>query len=447
MVAHRNKVAPEPPPVAPYKKVEWEFSSPLKGETEAQRLHANEILKRAEDTSIDGPWDVAPSWTSTDYYTIAVMVPCLLPQILIIFPLLFVLLLLPVALNICYVSTAGGPAKTLERLPRNSCGWLVHCTAQWLLSIPAQLIVLLSLTISLGAMTIFGLLHCTLTCGWSRYCRNLEVIAPYTGGPSLYWLFADCVAAAGGMAYRQGLVEFTKSFALMFILNPWVKYWITGNVYIVELGERYITQIGRRMDDMPLEQVDDNFRKCISRARNTDANRQTIDAAFFCPHYPYPPDGRRFAIGMQHAGKITTFVHPTHFRSPEVANEGPISALSTSVELPIYRVMLWRNNPYHIYTGFVEASITNGEPSQTDKMRGAEHPMWLVSSHNKLAADRKLKFSIGWIDVFFDAFIPVFQRFIRQNVLGEDAAEAAFAADPQEGFETERERARAATES
>ena len=114
MVAHRNKVAPEPPPVAPYKKVEWEFSSPLKGETEAQRLHANEILKRAEDTSIDGPWDVAPSWTSTDYYTIAVMVPCLLPQILIIFPLLFVLLLLPVALNICYVSTAGGPAKTLE---------------------------------------------------------------------------------------------------------------------------------------------------------------------------------------------------------------------------------------------------------------------------------------------------------------------------------------------
>ena len=34
----------------------------------------------------------------------------------------------------------------------------------------------------------------TLTLGWGRYCRNLKVIAPYIGGPSLYLLFADCVA-------------------------------------------------------------------------------------------------------------------------------------------------------------------------------------------------------------------------------------------------------------
>lgn len=143
---------------------------------------------------------------------------------------------------------------------------------------------------------------------------------------------------------------------------------------------------------------------------------------------------------MQHAGKITTFVHSTHFRSQEVAAEGPISALSTYVcrAVPVYRVMLWRNNPYHIYTGFVEASITNGDPSQRDKMLSAEHPMWLINSYNKLAADRKIAFSVGWLDIFFDKFIPVFQHFIRCNVLGKDAADAARAADPFAGYETER---------
>ena len=61
------KVAPAPPSAEPFKNLEWSFSSSVKGETEAQRLHANETLKRAEDTSIDGPWYVANSWSSTLY--------------------------------------------------------------------------------------------------------------------------------------------------------------------------------------------------------------------------------------------------------------------------------------------------------------------------------------------------------------------------------------------
>jgi hypothetical protein len=98
--------------------------------------------------------------------------------------------------------------------------------------------------------------------------------------------------------------------------------------------------------------------------------------------------------------------------------------------------MLWRNNPYHIYTGYVEANLSNGFPSQPEKELGAEHPMWLVNAHNKLAADRKVKLSLGSIDTFFDDFIPQLNHFIRLNVLGREAADAALAADPKEGYES-----------
>ena len=63
--------------------------------------------------------------------------------------------------------------------------------------------------------------------------------------------------------------------------------------------------------------------------------------------------------------------------------------------------------------------------------------MWLVNSHNKLAADRAIKLSIGWIDTYFDEFIPHVQHFIRRNIRGKDAADAALAADPRTGFEVE----------
>lgn len=53
-----------------------------------------------------------------------------------------------------------------------------------------------------------------------------------------------------------------------------------------------------------------------------------------------------------------------------------------------------------------------------------EHPMWLISGHNKLAADPKVLCSTGWIDIFFEEFIPHFEYFIRLNELGREAADA-----------------------
>lgn len=210
-----------------------------------------------------------------------------------------------------------------------------------------------------------------------------------------------------------------------------------GNIFVSDLGERFITQIGQGMADVHAAAphgIQHNFTKAISRSKHGDAARESIDDMFFCPHYPYPPAGRRAHIGMQHASYLTTFVHATHFLSPGE----PVYSLSTSVELPVYRVMLWRNNPFHIYSGYVEASITHGRPSQPGKAYGAEHPMWLVNGHNKVSADRAFKMSVGWIDTFFDEFIPHFQHFMRGNVLGWAAADTALAADKRQGYEVAR---------
>jgi hypothetical protein len=50
--------------------------------------------------------------------------------------------------------------------------------------------------------------------------------------------------------------------------------------------------------------------------------------------------------------------------------------------------------------------------------------MWLISSHNKLASDPKVMLSTGWIDNYFDSFLPHFSNLIRLSILGKDASDA-----------------------
>ena len=218
-----------------------------------------------------------------------------------------------------------------------------------------------SLAISKLAMVLFGTLYCMYTeGGWKRYNQNLSTIKPYCNGPPLYQYFSDCVVAVGGMVHRRGLVEFTSSFALMFIFNPWIKYWITGNIWTSDLKERFVTQVGSRLDDMTTEEIASSFRNYISRAKNSSENRQYIsNPVLFCPHFPYPGGRKRkWAVGLEHS-TIACFVHTRHFQSKPTNNEcnGLESAtikkkepgcLSCSAEVPIYRVILWRNNPYHM---------------------------------------------------------------------------------------------------
>ena len=385
------------------------------------------LLKRFDDLKQEeteqspydnAPWDINKQYDKADFFQGAVMLIVLVPQLILLYPILFVVLLPSVFVNLLYITFLVPPV--CDTIPR-TFAWRIHCVLQALLCIPSALIALISLSISRLSMFIFGSMFLFVESGWSRYRRNIEIIKPFCGGPPLYRYFSDCIAAAAGMVYRRGLMEFTSSFALMFIINPWVKYWITGNVYTGDLSIRYVTQVGRPMDDMTLDQVKRNFRQYISRAKNIrESNSFICNPLLFCPHFPYPPrrSRRYFAVGLEHS-TIAAFVHTTHFKSKSsCSDEGEKShCLSRSAAEPIYRVILWRNNPYHIYTGIVEACISK-------KRQALEHPMWLISSHNKLAADPKVLLSTGWIDLFFDTFIPNFEYFIRLNELGKEAADA-----------------------
>lgn len=105
-------------------------------------------------------------------------------------------------------------------------------------------------------MTFFGIIYCMWeNDAWSRYQRNLHVIEPYQHGPLLLYYFSDCVAVVAGMVHRRGLLEFTSSFSLMFIIVPWVKYWLTGNVFLSDIGERFVTQIGKEETEVGIKQM------------------------------------------------------------------------------------------------------------------------------------------------------------------------------------------------
>ena len=169
----------------------------------------------------------------------------------------------------------------------------------------------------------------------------------------------------------------------------------------------------------------DTARRIISRARQYAYVRADEDLWNFAPHYPLPPDDRRWCIGMQAGGsasgvaKFTLLVHTTHAESTnnywkdEMKSDLNKEAteqfiLSNCVHSPVYRVMLWYSNPFHFFTGFVEASISRGGDSQPDKYLGGEHPMWLVSAHSPFLSDRESLTGVGMIDQFFDDWLPIF---------------------------------------
>lgn len=173
-----------------------------------------------------------------------------------------------------------------------------------------------------------------------------------------------------------------------------------------------MTQIGSEGKEIDIKQMRRRVKQYISRAKSPVATRRYISSAFFCPHFQYPPSKRFFAIGLEHS-TISALVHTTHFQTSMDCLEHSISlsyptCISPTAELPIYRVILWRNNPYHIYTGVVEANITKGAHCP-------EHPMWLISGHNKLACDPNVMLSTGWIDTFFEGFLPHISHFINSS--------------------------------
>ena len=397
---------------------------PLYGESRAQMQHANSC-KGDVDTSVDAPFTINQSLSSTDTYVKVSFYFWVMVKILVFFIPMFLFQLPVVAVGRIYMKCQPYGTKQLKR---SSCGFILTYICCLVFACPIALFVVISYLMDCGFYYIFSVFHCLVHCNWKQYMESRKAIDPYRSGPSLVCCFTDIFVAMIGQGHRQGLFEMTYLLVNMWLVLPTMKYYVNCNPFIYKLKERFVQQITTSMNDMPVEEVSETVRKVISQAKqDTPEETKRIDMWKFVPHYPYPPAHKFWAIGMQVASLFSLLVHVTHADviNDRTKGEESMFIFSNSVERPIYRVMLWYNNPFHFLTGYVEASVSTGGLSQQDKKNGGEHPMWLVCSESPALNDRRS--DIGWsgvgmIDRFFDSWLPTFVDEVRLRNRGEAIA-------------------------
>jgi len=401
------------------------------GETYCQMRHALNLSGTQPDTSKDVDWEVIPSESMTDKYCmVTTYIFFGLKTLLFVIPL--VLFAFPITLAAWFYGLLL-PEKC-DRVSR-SCGFYTF------------FIFLLPFTMPFITTAIIGyffdsVFYFMFSLPWYlfRRCRGVNTglfdgyayINRYRGGPSIFRYLPDVFVALVGQTLRQGIIESSGKLAFMVILLPWIKYYVNTNPWLYSLDERFIQQITTSMNDMEVPQVTQACRQLISQCKQASNIRSDEDHWTFCPHYPYPPDGRNWCIGIQAGGKSISgmflLVHTTHaLKLNESEMRDPnYTVLSNTVVQPIYRVMLWYNNPYHFFTGYVEANVSTGGKYQPDKIHGGEHPMWLLTSRSPLLHDRAATFGMGWVDQFFDWWLPCFVYEIRKLVVGKEYAREHF---------------------
>lgn len=403
---------------------------PLKGETAAQMTHARALKALGTDTSVDQPWEVNSRLAIIDVYLLVTTGVWLLLRIVVfILPTMLVslLLLLPVRIKL---SSLPAPCETVER----RCGCL-----EVLFIVPMGVmyagLAAIGLALDYIMFYVFGLLFMPVrvcVTGCPKWSASMRALAPYRGGPSVWTHPGDMFVALVGQCNRHGVLETVVKTAIMPILLPWLKYYINANPLLYDLEERFVQQISTSLQDVTLKESSETGRLLISRAKLDDALTKAVDRWAFVPHYPYPPPGRDWALGLQAAGGMSfkpnfyMVTHTTHalaFGTLECRSSDYL-VLSNSVAAPVYRVMLWYNNPYHFCTGYVEASLSTGLPSQPEKRHGGEHPMWLITARSPLFAYRhSVVPSPSWIDRFFDWWLPFFVYEMRKITRGKAAAD------------------------
>lgn len=409
----------------------------VNGETKAQMEYAQAVkdnggvsLKEGEsrDTSQDQPWEYEDK-PYTDNYVLITTAIWMLPKLIVFLPVMLILNVVPVVLCRFFMAMMPEP---MDRVQRNPV-FYAWFTIVLICSLPAMLVIVLSYLLDSIVYYLFSILFCTFTCQWAQAMSNFERIRPFRGGPSIITHSTDIMCCIMGQSMRQGLLEIVYMVSMMWVLIPWLKYYICCNPFIYNLDHRLVQQISTGMKDLGdlasecrsdgkgVEEVAHECRNVISRARNSRERRHRVDLWSFVPHYPYPPPGRKHSFGMQAGGsaypaKFTLLVNVTHADIKTKGGNQEQFVLSNSIERPVYRVMLWYSNPFHFLTGWVEASISTGMPSQPRKALGGEHPMWLVTGKTQLTSGRDSYTGSGMIDWFFDYWLPVFVHEIRYAI-------------------------------
>lgn len=355
-------------------------TSRTRGETNELMTRLQDWNTSVEDSSVDQEF-IGNSIGSTDIICWAGML-LFLPK-MVISSAVQLALLLPPALAAAMDLRSMPEAKRVE-----------PTLAMRALSAPAYCFALASYAVDSTLMSLMGLFLVMLQCKFSAYRKNHAILHPYKSGP---WMGLTAVTTAfAGQVHRQGFLEASTRVAVMTGVVPYIKHWVIANRYIYDLEERYITQIGPSLTPLTQDKVN-RFTHNISSAVVHRKDRIAIDAGFFAAHYPFPPQGTHTVVGMQMAKYFSTLVHTTHITYSMVPD----------ITTPVYRVVLWESNPFHLFLGYVEAGFSNGHPSQRHKNNGVAHPMLLVTSKTWTSC-----YWVDFIDKYFEKYIPVMNQFI-----------------------------------
>mmetsp|Transcript_114807 Transcript_114807/g.179343 ORF Transcript_114807/g.179343 Transcript_114807/m.179343 type:complete len:412 (+) Transcript_114807:95-1330(+) len=287
----------------------------VNGETKAQMEYAQAVkdnggvsLKEGEsrDTSQDQPWEYEDK-PYTDNYVLITTAIWMLPKLIVFLPVMLILNVVPVVLCRFFMAMMPEP---MDRVQRNPV-FYAWFTIVLICSLPAMLVIVLSYLLDSIVYYLFSILFCTFTCQWAQAMSNFERIRPFRGGPSIITHSTDIMCCIMGQSMRQGLLEIVYMVSMMWVLIPWLKYYICCNPFIYNLDHRLVQQISTGMKDLGdlasecrsdgkgVEEVAHECRNVISRARNSRERRHRVDLWSFVPHYPYPPPGRKHSFGMQ----------------------------------------------------------------------------------------------------------------------------------------------------
>lgn len=367
----------------------------LNGETGSLMQHLKMVKERGagKPTSDDQPWKMDCCLLGTDLFAIAVTLLWAI-KLLLFGPLVF-LACVPTCVFL-RLSMVCVPVPTDALRSILSFGSLLFLSQ--LLFVPVMLLTALSLLFDYALYSLFGLLWCTLTFRWLRWRRSMEALAPYRGGPSVWLHSMDFFTSLAGQLPRRGLFLILLELTSTCLVLPWLKYWFLANPFLYDLGERFVNQVGAPLQFDAMKEVSVAV-ELISQCKLSKENWKNMSKQHFIPHYPFPPSTRRWHLGTQSYSKglfhMLTVVHTTHSQSNHGGSYEQM-VVSNECSHPGYRVMLWYNNPFHPYTGYVEANI---QKSWLDGEYHMEHPMWIVSCHSPLMCSHQ--FGLQPIDDFF----------------------------------------------
>lgn len=386
------------------------------GETQALMQHLRAVKAADDNTSIDQPWEVDTGLLAivSDAYVLLVSWVWIAAKTTVLF-LPLCLALLP-AMLLLRLHAACLPTPLVK--VRRGRAFRLLVAAEILAGLPFLTLASLSLVLDTAVYYACFVPFCLATCGHQRFVESVKAIAPYRGGPPLLSHMSDLIVASLGQVLRHGLPALLRKVALMVLINPVLKYFVHTNPLVYRLEERFLTQMSDAWRDMPVEEVLGHLCRlvCDTHVGKQDL-RDRLAPLGFLPHWPHPPEGRRWALGLQVSGVSAQLLHATH------AAEGGHFVLSNSCLVPAFRTPLWYNNPYHIFTGYAEAQITTGMPSQFDKFRGGEHAMWVLSGHSPLLARRTSLFGVGCIERCAEQWLPRLTYELRRLIRGQAIAD------------------------